>query len=54
MFKTKEPAVSDVNFDLFDRLTHAANAVEVLNDGDLDEYDRIHTRASTFLQPDRR
>ena len=43
-----EPTVCDVHVDLFDRLSHAADSVQILDEYDLEQDHRIDSRISPF------
>ena len=43
-----EPTVRDVHIDLFDRLSHAADPVQILDEYDLEQHHRIDSRIAPF------
>ena len=46
--QSKKPAVCDIYLDLFDRLPHTFDPIEVLDEGDLNKHNRIHAGASVI------
>jgi len=45
-FQTEEPSVCDIDFDFFYCLAHASDAVQILDEWNFNEHDRIHTGAT--------
>ncbi len=41
-FQTEEPSVCDIDFDFFYCLAHASDAVQILDEWNFNEHDRIH------------
>ena len=44
--QAKEPAVSNIDLNLPDRLAHTSYPVKILDERDLDQHDRIHARTA--------
>lgn len=45
-FHTEEPSVCDIDFDFFYCLAHTSDAVQILDEWNFNEHDRIHTGAA--------
>ena len=45
-FQTEEPSVCDIDFDFFYCLAHASDAVQILDEWNFNEHDRIHAGAA--------
>ena len=42
--KSQEPPIGDIHLDLLNGLPHAPYSIEILDERDLDQHDRVHTR----------
>ena len=45
-FQTEEPSVCDIDFDFFYCLAHTSDAVQILDEWNFNEHDRIHAGAA--------